>query len=76
MARIVIEVDEKLAHSWRSASEEQRRKISNIVNVSLAKEMYKEGSVDKYQEFLQQLRAEMKEKGLTQEELDHILADE
>ena len=76
MTRIVIEVDEKLARSWRSASEEQRRKISNIINASLAKEMYKEASVKDYQDFLQQLRSEMNEKGLTQEELDHILENE
>lgn len=76
MTRIVIEVDEKLARSWRSASEEQRRKISNIINASLAKEMYQEGSVEEYRDFLKQLRTEMKEKGLTQEELDQILKDE
>lgn len=76
MARIVIEVDEKLARSWRSATEEQRRKISNIIQASLAKEMYQKESVEDYLDFLQRLRSEMKEKGLTQEELDQILTDE
>ena len=76
MERIVIEVDEKLARSWRSASEELRKKISNIINASLAKEMYKEEeTTENYQDFLQRLRTEMKEKGLSQEELDQILAD-
>ena len=75
MERIVIEIDEKLAQSWRSASQNERRKISNIINLSIAKELYK-GSVDDYLTYLQQLRDDMEKKGLTQEELDQILADE
>lgn len=75
MERIVIEVDEKLARSWRLAQEEQRQKITNIINVLLAREMYQEGTLEDYQDFLKQLRAQMKEKGLTQEELDQILND-
>ena len=75
MERIVIEVDEKLAQSWRSASSQKRRIISNKINLSLAQELY-EGQVEEYQAYLDQLRKEMKEKGLTQDELDQILADE
>ena len=74
MERIVIEVDKKLAQSWRSASAQKRRTISNKINLSLAQELY-EGQAEEYQAYLDQLRKEMKEKGLTQDELDQILAD-
>ena len=75
MERIVIEVDKKLARSWRNASEEQKQKISNKINLSLAEELY-EGAIADYLTFLEQLRGNMKERGLTQEELDQILADD
>jgi hypothetical protein len=74
MERIVIEVSDQLAKAWRSASQTKRGKISNIVSTILAKELY-QGSVEDYKAFIHKLQAEMKEKGLTQEELDEILAD-
>jgi hypothetical protein len=74
MERIVIEVDKKLAQSWRSASAQKRRTINNKISLSLAQELY-EDKAEEYQAYLDQLRKEMKEKGLTQDELDQILAD-
>lgn len=82
MERIVIEVDDRLARAWRRASDKKRKDIGNKVNISLAKELMGPSvgrtgkSVKEYLNFLNDLREEMSDKGLTQEELDEILNDE
>jgi hypothetical protein len=82
MERIVIEVDDRLAKAWRQASEKKKKDIGNKVNISLAKELMSPSAgrtrkeVKQYLDFLNELREEMLNKGLTQEELDKILNDE
>ena len=75
MERIVIEVDNTLAKAWRDASEQTKKMIGNKLNISLARDLIKSPQ-NGYINFLVKLRAEMKEKGLTQEELDEILNEE
>jgi hypothetical protein len=82
MERIVIEVDDRLARAWRRASEKKKKDIGNKVNISLAKELMSPPAgrtskqVKQYLDFLTELRDEMLDKGLTQNELDEILNDE
>jgi malonyl CoA-acyl carrier protein transacylase len=82
MERIVIEVDERLAKAWRRASDKKKKDIGNKVNISLAKELMSPPTgrtgkqVREYIDFLNKLRDEMSEKGLSQEELEEILNDE
>jgi hypothetical protein len=75
MERIVIEVDNTLARAWREASEQTKKIIGNKINISLARELITKPQ-NGYVDFLIKLRAEMKQKGLTQEELDEILNEE
>lgn len=74
MERIVIEVDDHLAEAWRNASEKTKNEIENKINISLAK-VFKNDIVGDYLKFLEELRADMKQKGLTEEELNDILND-
>ncbi|GAA4785200.1 hypothetical protein GCM10023231_11290 [Olivibacter ginsenosidimutans] len=75
MERIVIEVDDKLAKAWRNASEQQKKTISNRVNVSLAKALGEDNTAE-YLMFLSDLRKDMSAKGLTEAELNDILNEE
>ncbi len=75
MERIVIEVDNTLAKAWRDSSEQTKQKIGNKINISLAHEFIAP-SKNGYGDFLDKLRADMKAKGLTQDELDDILNEE
>ncbi len=72
MKQIVIEVDNKLAKVWKDASEQTKKIIGNKINISLARELITNPQ-NGYVDFLINLRAEMKQKGLTQEKLDDIL---
>jgi hypothetical protein len=82
MERIVIEVDERLAKAWRRASEKKKKEIGNKVNISLAKELISPQTgragrqLKEYNNFLNNLRDEMKKNGLSQQELDEMLNDE
>jgi len=78
MERIVIEVDKRLAKAWRNASEKKKKEIGNRINISLAKELMKPSlgeNESEYLKFLNELRNEMQDMGLTQEKLDEILND-
>ncbi len=80
MERIVILVDKRIAKAWRSASDKKRKEIGNKFNISIAKELLSpsvenDKNTQEYLEFLNELREEMSNKGLTSNELDEILKD-
>jgi len=75
MERIVLEVDDRVAKAWREAASDKRRDITNKVNVKIGRELL-EYDKDAFVQYLDQLRATMTERGLTQEILDDILKDE
>jgi hypothetical protein len=75
MERIVLEVDDKVAKAWRSASVKLKQEIGGVMNQQIAAIIDKKEETDIIQ-FLNELRQEMAEKGLTQEILDDILKDE
>ena len=74
MERIVIEVDEETAKKWRLLSQKGRDRISQQVNITLAKELA--DSKEDFLRYLDELRTKMKERGLTEEILEKILKDE
>jgi hypothetical protein len=75
MERIALEVDDRVAKAWKEAPAEKKRDITNKMNIRITRELFdydKQGFI----EYLDQLRNNMAERGLTQEILDDILKDE
>ncbi|HEY4196190.1 MAG TPA: hypothetical protein VGM63_11680 [Mucilaginibacter sp.] len=75
MEKIVLEVDDKVARAWRTASVKLKQEIGNLMNKQIATIIDKKEEKDIIQ-FLNELRDEMSAKGLTQDILDDILKDE
>ncbi len=74
MERIVIEVDETTGKKWRLSSQKQKEKIAQKINIRLAKEL--SDSKEEFKQYLDELGAAMKERGLTETILQEILNDE
>ena len=74
MERIVIEVDDDTAKKWRLSSQKRKNKVSQQVNITLAKELA--DCKEDFLQYLDELRTKMKERGLTEEILEKILKDE
>lgn len=74
MERIVIEVDDATAKKWRLSSQKRKSRVSQKVNITLAKELA--DSKEDFLQYLDELRSTMKERGLTEEILEQILKDE
>ena len=70
-----MEVDDNVAKAWRTASVKLKQEIGGVMNQQIAAIINKKEETDIIQ-FLNELRQEMAEKGLTQEILDDILKDE
>ena len=75
MERIVIEVDEITGKKWRLSSQKQKEKISREINIRLAKELMTD-SKEEFKQYLDELGATMKERGLTENILQEILKDD
>jgi len=74
MERIIIEVADATAKKWRLASQKRRNEIAQQINIRLAKEL--SGSKEEFKQFLDEVSATMKERGLTEEKLNEILKDD
>lgn len=74
MERIVIEVADITAKKWRMSSQQLRDKISQRINIKLAKELMAD-SKDEFKQFLDEVGATMQERGLTEDVLKDILKD-
>lgn len=76
MERIVIEVNDATAKKWRLSSQQLRDKISQRINIRLAKELMSD-SKEELKQFLDEVGQTMQERGLTEEIVEDILkADE
>ena len=75
MEKIVLEVDDNVAKAWRTSSTKLRKEIGDLMNKQIATIIDKKEEKDIIQ-FLNELREEMANRGLTQEILDDILKDE
>jgi phosphotransacetylase len=74
MERIVIQVDDETAKKWRLASQKKRNEISQEMNLRIAKGLA--NSKEDFLQYLDELGAKMKERGLTEEILQDILNNE
>jgi len=72
MTTIRIEVDPEVAEAYQSANTSDRQKIQVLVN-GLLKQFLQPRSLDA---LIEEMQAEAKAKGLTQEILDNILSGE
>jgi len=75
MERIVITVDDVTAKKWRLASEEKRNRISQKIDVKLAKELMQD-SKEEFKQFIDRLGKTMEDRGLTEEILQDILNED
>jgi hypothetical protein len=75
MEKIVLEVDDKVAKAWCTASVKLKQEIGNLMNKQIATIIDKKEEKNIIQ-FLNELREEMAARGLTQDILDDILKDE
>lgn len=75
MQRIVIEVEDATAKKWRLSSQQTKNKVSQQINIKLAKELMAD-SKEEFKQFLDEIRNTMQERGLTEEVLNDILKDE
>ena len=74
MERIVIEVDEITGKKWRLSSQKQKEKISQEINIRLAKKL--SDSKEEFKQYLDELGETMKQRGLTEDILQEILEDD
>lgn len=72
METIAIQVDAEVAKAYQEAEPQKQQKIQTIVNDWL-KLIIQDKSLD---EIIQEMQAQAKERGLTQEILDEILQNE
>ncbi len=75
MKRIVIEVADVTAKKWRLSSQQLRDKISQQINIKLAKELMAD-SKEEFKRFLDEVGETMKERGLTEDILKDILKED
>ncbi len=75
MERIVIEVADSTAKKWRLSSQQLRDKISQQINIRLAKELMVD-SKEEFKQFLDEVGETMKKRGLTEDILQDILKED
>jgi hypothetical protein len=68
--QITIQVDENLAQDYRSASEEERRKIDSLLNLKLRSATRSQVSLKTY---MDEISRRAKRRGLTPEILESLL---
>ena len=68
----MIEVSPNVAKAWRKLPVKRKKEISQKAGAQIQKEVL-ENSAEEYISYLEQLRAKMADRGLTQEILDEIL---
>ena len=73
MARIVLKVSSDTAKKWRAASKETKERISQIIEILIAKEIM---APNEFKNFLDEIRKTMEKRGLTEEILQEILAED
>jgi hypothetical protein len=74
MERIVLEVNDSIAKKWRISSSRLRSQMSRFIADQIDQILDKSEPEDSIR-FFDELRSEMKDKGLTQKKLEEILHD-
>jgi hypothetical protein len=72
MERIILEVDDQVAKSWRYSSEKKRQEVNNTINKMLQIAFKREEGTD-FIEFIKEVQDKAAERGLTEDVLNDIL---
>lgn len=75
MECIEINVRKETAEKWRNASPKKKAQVEQRIEMELAKGNTPEAQ-DEFQQFLDEIRRKVKERGLTEEKLQEILDDD
>jgi hypothetical protein len=72
MDRIILEVDDQVAKSWRYSSEKKRQEVSNTINTLLQIAFKRKADRD-FNQFIKEVQDKAAERGLTEDILNDIL---
>ena len=72
MERIVLEVDDQVAKSWRYSSEKKRQQVVDTIN-ALLKIAFKRKEESDFIQFVKEIQDKAAERGLTEDILNDIL---
>jgi len=72
MERIILEVDDQVAKSWRYSSEKKRQEVNNTINKMLEIAFKRKEDTD-FIEFIKEVQDKAAERGLTEDVLNDIL---
>lgn len=72
MERIILEVDDQVAKSWRYSSEKKRQEVNNTINKMLQIAFKRKDDTD-FIEFIKEVQDKAAERGLTEDVLNDIL---
>jgi ferritin len=72
MERIVLEVDDQVAKSWKYSSEKKRREVNNTINKMLEIAFKRKEDAD-FIQFIKEVQDKAAERGLTEDILNDIL---
>jgi uncharacterized protein YihD (DUF1040 family) len=72
MDRIILEVDDQVAKSWRYSSEKKRQQVNNTINTLLQAAFKRKEDAD-FIQFVKEVQDKAAERGLTEDILNDIL---
>lgn len=72
MERIILEVDDQVAKSWKYSSEKKRREVNDTINKLLQIVFGRKEEVD-FIQFVKEVQDKAAERGLTEDILNDIL---
>jgi ferritin len=72
MERIVLEVDDQVAKSWRYSSESKRQEVNSTINKMLQIAFDRKKDID-FIQFVKEVQDKAAERGLTEDILNDIL---
>ena len=75
MERIILEVDDQVAKSWRYSSEKKRQEVNSTINKMLEIAFKRKGDSD-FIQFIKEVQDKAVERGLTEDILNDILNEQ
>ena len=72
MDRIILEVDDQVAKSWRYSSEKKRQQVNDTINMLLQAAFKRKEDAD-FIQFVKEVQDKAAERGLTEDILNDIL---
>jgi hypothetical protein len=75
MDRIILEVDDQVAKSWRYSSEKKRQQVNNTINALLQAAFKRKEDAD-FMQFVREVQDKAAKRGLTEDILNDILNEQ